>query len=121
MKSIDYDVSKMGFEAVFKPWQLMAIRFVWKSPVGVNSRTVYEGVNQMLGDDSISRASIINFLEDLREMEILRGVDETGKGGHHWVYSPAVDEEGLKKFIVETLVNKLVRDFPDETRKVLAN
>lgn len=119
MKRIEYDVSKIGFEAAFKNWQLKTIQVVWDNPEGVKSRIVYERVNQALGNDSISRASVINFLEALRGMGVLNGNDATGKGGHHWIYFAAMDEAGFKKFIVETMVTKLAEDFPIETKKAI--
>ncbi len=72
----------------------------------------------MLETDTISRASVINFLEDMREMGVISGEDKTGKGGHHWVYYPGLDEDGFKRFIVEKMVVSLMESFPAETRAV---
>ena len=120
MKSIEYDASKLGLSAVLKDYEEIALRIFWESRNGLKSRAVYEQVNQRLSPGSISRASIINYLEDLREMGVLHGEERTGKGGHHWVYSPAMDESGFKRFIVERLIGNLVRDFPEETGKALS-
>jgi hypothetical protein len=70
MKGREYDTSQAGFNAVLKDWQLKAMQVVWGSPDGANSRTVHQKVNQVLEGESISRASIINFLESQREMGI---------------------------------------------------
>jgi hypothetical protein len=35
----------------------------------------------------------------MREAGVLKGVEKTGKGGYHWIYSPAMDEAGFKQFI----------------------
>ena len=120
MKSIEYDASKLGLSAVLKDYEEIALRILWESRNGLKSRAVYEQVNQRLSPGSISRASIINYLEDLREMGVLSGEERTSKGGHHWVYSLAMDESGFKRFIVERLIGNLVRDFPEETGKVLS-
>jgi hypothetical protein len=72
--------------------------------------------NKALKISTISRASIINFLEWMRGMDVLAGDDRTGKGGHHWVYRAAMDESEFKRFVAETLLNSLMRDFPEETR-----
>ena len=120
MKSIEYDASKLGLSAVLKDYEEIALRIFWESRNGLKSRAVYEQVNQRLSPGSISRASIINYLEDLREMGVLSGEEKTGKGGHHWVYSPAMDESGFKRFIAERLIGNLVRDFPEETGKALS-
>jgi len=119
MKGIEYDTSQKGFNTVLKDWQLKATQVVWSSPNGVNSRTVHQKANQALQGETISRASVINFLEDLREMGVLSGEERTGKGGHHWVYYPKLDEAGFKRFIAETLLEKLIREFPGETSIVI--
>ena len=121
MIGIEYDASKAGLFAVLKDWQLKAMQVVWGSPKGANSRTVWQNVNRMLMDmgETISRASVINFLEEMREMGVFSGDERTGKGGHHWVYYPAMDEAGFKRFIVSTLLENLMRDFPEETKTAL--
>ena len=119
MKGIEYDVSQAGFAAMLKDWQLKAMQVVWNSPEGANSRTVWQKVNEKLGGDSISRASFINFLEAMREMGVIRGEEKTGKGGYHWVYYPAMDEAGFKRFIATILLESLMRDFPVETKAAL--
>jgi len=62
MKGIEFDASQTGLRAVLKDYQELALRVVWNSPEGANSRTVWEKVDRMLGGETISRASIINFL-----------------------------------------------------------
>jgi len=39
----------------------------------------------------------------MREAGVLKGVERTGKGGYHWIYSPAMNEAEFKEFIVKTL------------------
>jgi len=119
MKGIEYDVSQAGLLAVLKDWQLKAMQVVWNSPEGANSRTVWLKVNKLLGSSTISRASIINFLNDMKELGVLNGDDRTGKGGHHWVYKAAMDEAAFKRFIATTLLESLMRDFPEETKAAL--
>ena len=114
MNSIVYDSSQIGLRTVLREWQLKLLRVVWANKEGLNSRSAYESVNEALGSESISRASVINFLEDMRGMGVLSGVEETGKGGYHWVYFPAMDESGFKRFIAEKLIGSLRNSFPDE-------
>ena len=80
---------------------------------------MWDRVNAELKPGTISRASVINFLEDMREAGVLKGVERTGKGGHHWVYSPTMDEAEFKEFIAKTILGNLMRDFPEETRKAV--
>ena len=76
-------------------------------------------MNAELKPGTISRASIINFLEDMRKVGVLKGVERTGKGGHRWVYSPAMDESEFKQYIARTILESLMRDFPEETAEVV--
>jgi hypothetical protein len=80
MNGIEFDASQTGLRAVLKDYQELVLRVVWNSPEGVNSRTVWVKVNQMLGGETISRASIINFVEYMRKTGVLDAYDRTGKG-----------------------------------------
>lgn len=80
---------------------------------------VWTETNKALKTETISRASIINFLEDLHEIGVLSGIEDTGKVGHHWIYSPKLDEAGFKKYIVETMLTSLMESFPEETREAI--
>ncbi len=119
MKGIEYETGQKGLQAVLKDYQEQALKEIWANPTGLNSRKVHTQVNQRLKTRTISRASIINFLEDMREMGILKGEEKTGKGGHHWVYTPAMDESGFKHYIAETLIKCLLTNFPEETKKAI--
>ena len=119
MKSIVFDTSKSGFHAVLIDWQIKVMQVVWSNPEGIISRMVWQKVNEVLEGESISRASVINCLEDMREMGVLRGVEETCKGGHRWVYYPAMDEAGFKHFITARALENLMREFPEETREAI--
>ena len=119
MNGIVYDTSKVGFEAVLRVWQLRTLQVLWSSPEGAKSLTVWMKVNKMLEGETISRASIINCLEAMREMGILKGEEKSGKGGYHWIYYPAMEEAGFKKFIAEKMIASLMESFPEETREVI--
>jgi len=57
----------------------------------------------------------------MREMGVLNGVEKTGKGGHRWIYSPAMNEAEFKQYIARTILESLMRDFPEETKVALEN
>ncbi len=121
MYGLEYDTSQKGFNAVLKDWQLKAMQVVWSTSQGANSRMVWVKVNQMLNGETISRASVINFLEAMRELDVLSGKEVTGKGGHHWVYYPRLDEAGFKRYIAEKMIESLRGSFPEETRETIKN
>jgi hypothetical protein len=55
----------------------------------------------------------------MRNVGVLNGREESGKGGYHWIYGPAMDEEGFKRFIVMKLISSLMESFPEETRQAI--
>jgi hypothetical protein len=118
--NIEYDTAESGLRAVLKDCQELALRAIWATPEGLGSKAVWDRVNAEFKPNTISRASVINFLEAMREAGVLKGVEKTGKGGHHWIYSPAMNEARFKQYIAKTILESLMRDFPEETRKEVA-
>jgi len=116
---IEYDASEKGLRAVLKDYQELALRAIWANPEGLGSKAVTDRVNAELKPNTISRASVINFLEAMREAGVLKGVEKTGKGGHRWIYYPAMDEAGFKQHIARTILESLLRDFPEETAEAV--
>jgi len=88
-------------------------------PEGLGSRAVWDRVNAGLKGETISRASVINFLEAMREAGVLKGDEKTGKGGHRWIYSPSMSEAQFKQHIARTILESLLRDFPEETAEIV--
>jgi predicted transcriptional regulator len=119
MNGLEYDTSQTGLNTILKDWQLKVMQVVWNSPEGANSRAVHQKVNEMLTGETISRASVINFLEEWRERGVFSGKEQTGKGGYHWVYYPKMDEMGFIRYIVETIIDSLVKNYPDETKETI--
>jgi hypothetical protein len=117
--NIEYDTAESGLRAVLKDYQELALRAIWATPEGLGSRAVWDRVNAELKPNTISRASVINFLEAMREADVLKGDEKTGKGGYHWIYSPAMNENEFKEFIAKTILGSLLRDFPEETAEVV--
>ena len=87
---------------------------------GVGSRKTWEAVNDVLSPDrSMSRASVIFFLNRMVDQGVLDYRSATGKGGHHRIYYPIMDERGYKKHLLKTIVKSMMRDFPEETEEAL--
>ena len=115
------DPRASGLSKVLKDYQCEALRFIWKNEgKGLTSRMVHSHVNERLdGGKSISRASIINFLNAMVDEGVFDFVEEAGKGGYHRVYSAKLDEAGFKRSLAESFVSSLMKDFPEETIGVL--
>ena len=116
------DLSKNGYEMFFKDYQIHALQYLWSVGGGI-SRDVWLQVNTRLEGSisrpSISRASIINYLNDMVDNGILRYEERTGKGGHHRIYYHNYNESQLREYLASKIITKLLREFPEETRKAV--
>lgn len=118
--SIVFDTGEDGLQTFLTDWKETAIRKVFESERPLTSKDVWIRTNMELKDErSISRASIINFLNYMSELGVLDYVEETGKGGYHRRYSPRLDEAGLKSFVASSVISKLIEIWPHETWKIL--
>ncbi|OGD45566.1 hypothetical protein A3K69_08405 [Candidatus Bathyarchaeota archaeon RBG_16_57_9] len=106
---------------VLKDYQEVALQYLWRlDGEGASSRDVWVQVNEDLkGQRTISRASIINFLNSMVDEGVLNYTETTGKGGHRRIYSAKYNEAEFKEYIAKVVVRNLLRDFPEETRKAL--
>ena len=111
------DPAQEGLEKVLRDYQIEALKIIWAhNGDGLTSREVFEATNKRLGTGkSVSRASIINFLNAMCDEHILDFDEETCKGGMRRKYKKGLDEAGFKKHIVSDVLNSLMSDFPDET------
>lgn len=115
---IVFDPSKSGLEKVLKDYQIEALKTVWgRAEDGATSSDVYVHVNETLKSQgkTISRASIINFLNAMCDEGVLKYKEETGKGGYRRRYFPNLNEDEFKKFIAKEIFTSLLRDFPEQT------
>ncbi len=116
------DPTKNGFEKVLREYQIESLKLIWAHKGdGMTSREVYLAVNEVLGAKSVSRASIINFLNAMCEEGVLAFEEETCKGGMRRKYSTGLDESGFKVHIAEMVLKSLVIDFPEETISAIKN
>ena len=115
--TIVIDPSKTGLEKVLRDYQIEALRIIWgTNDRGLTSREVYQAVNKVLDTKTISRASIINFLNDMCDEGVLKYEEETCKGGTRRKYFTGLDEMGFRKHIAKVVLASLMKDFPDQTR-----
>jgi len=97
------DLSEQGLLMFFKDYQLESLRAIWVSAEGLSSRRVWAAV----GEDRISRASIINFLESAVANGLIEKRLETGKGGHHGIYYSTLGEKGTKEYLKKIFNERL--------------
>jgi len=121
MSGFKFNPSHPGLRKTLREYEELALRYVWSmGEKGAASRSIHETVNSELGSDkSISRASIINIMNKLVDQGVLAYREATGKGGYHKIYYPLMDEKGYVKYLINTMVESLMRDFPKETQEIL--
>jgi len=116
-----FDPAETGLRKTLREYEEIALRYIWSlSDEGAGSGKTWEHVNKELGEGkSISRASVIFYLNRMVEEGVLVFRDATGKGGHHKIYVTKLDEGGYKKYIVRALLESVAKDFPEVTEEVL--
>ena len=121
MSGFKFDPSQSGLRKMLKDWEELALRYIWSvGEEGAISGPIWKNVNEQLGPGkSISRASIIIIMNRLVDQGVLGYREGTGKGGHHKIYYPLMDEKGYMKYLIKTMVESLMRDFPEETKVIL--
>jgi len=119
--TLTFDTAGRGLAKVLRDYQIEALKLVWtKGDEGAISKEVWQHTNEVLkGIRTISRASIINFLNAIVDEGVLNYKEETCKGGTRRIYYPKLDESGFKKHIAKMVIKSLVRDFPGETNETL--
>jgi len=120
MSELIINISKSGLHKIFKEYELKALRYIWSSSQdGAGSGDIHQYVNNNLDGKKISRASIIGFLNDMAEMNVLRFDLRSGKGGMRRIYFPVFNETELIMQIVRDTLESYKKDFPNETKLVI--
>ena len=98
------DLTETGLAMFFRPYQIASLDLLWSSSENLSSREVWEKVNQAI-PGTISRASIINFLNASVENGLLDYVETTGKGGYRRLYVSKLSKDDTAKYL-----SKIVKD-----------
>jgi len=115
-----FNPENVGLSKVFRDYQEEAVKFIWEvGDRGAISKEVWAKVNERLVGKTISRASIINFLNAMVDEGVLDYDEETGKGGYHRVYRPKLDEPSFKRHVAQVMISSLMKDYPKETKEVI--
>ena len=115
-----FNPEKKGLTKILRDYQQEALKSVWKnSEKGLATGEVHEYVSRKI-DGSISRASIINFLKAMADEGVLNFKERTGKGGHHRVYTPRLNESEFKTYVAQTMIASLLKGFPEETKTAIS-
>ena len=122
MSSFKFDPMQKGLRKTLREYEELGLKFMWSIGYeGAGSGKTWVVINEKLGEEkSISRASVIFFLNRMVDQGVLGFRDATGKGGHHRIYYPLMDEEEYKKYILNTIIESMMKDFPEVTKETLS-
>ena len=86
-----FDIKQTGLRMFFKEWHIPLVQLIeadqFTETNPLRSRDAFINTNKALPEGkSISRASVIFFLQDLEEMGWLASRKQSGRGGMHDVY-----------------------------------
>ncbi len=111
--TLTIDLSQTGLGLVFKDYQELVMKNLWETGTGQSSRDAWVKANKGMRDNkdtrvSISRASIINFMNRMVDEGVLGYHEITGKGGHRRIYKAKTDEKGFWAYVTQLANEKLV-------------
>ena len=115
MLEFTLDPTMEGLNKIHSEYEELALQTLWNlGEEGANSRKVWDTVcNNLSEGNSISRASIIFFLNRMVEQGVLSFRDATGKGGHQKIYYPILDRQEYITQIAKTCIQSMLKDFPE--------
>jgi len=109
-----------GLGTHLKPYEAAILNEVWDAQEPLGSGSVWQTLkNRGIrtnpdARNTVSRASVIFFLNDMVDDGVFDWKDATGKGGHHRLYFSKVSREEYPKYLVEQVMEALRRTFPDD-------
>ena len=104
-----YDTAEEDLQKVLKWYMVETFKYVANND-GVSSREAWQHVKE-IGD--ISRASIINGMNDLVDWGVFTYEETTGKGGYRRIYYTDMNEKGLKIWVIRKLLEDLLQFYPE--------
>ena len=115
------DPSKNGLRKMLREYEELTLKYTWETGnEGIKSGPAWSVVNERLGEGkTISRSSIINFLNKMVDQGVLTWKEATGKGGYHKIYVVKLDETEYIKNVLRTVIESMMEDFPKESLEVL--
>lgn len=113
------DTDKKGLAAIFKDWHVSLVEELFERPL--TSGEAYKFLEEQniraakREHGTVSRASVINFLNKLVDLGLSDYDIKTGKGGQAKIYKMTLTREEFAHKIIGMFVNKLRESFPEES------
>ncbi len=99
-----FDLEMPGLRSIFKPYQIEAMEVIWDTGGLWTTAEVWKRVNKRMKPETVSRASIINFLAKMEEEGYLSYDEATGKGGYHRRYAAMHSAEVFKEVMSDRII-----------------
>lgn len=114
------DTDQKGLTAIFKDWQVPLVEELFRRKLTSKEATDFleerDIRTSQKGRGPVSRASVINFLNDIVDQGLLDYDAESGKGGYHRIYKMTHTRKEFAHKITDKFVNKLLEAFPKENK-----
>jgi Fe2+ or Zn2+ uptake regulation protein len=104
--NLEMDLSETGLEMFFKPYMVKSLDILWRNNKHLSSREIWEMVNEEL-EETISRASVINFLNAAVDLGLLDFKEITGKGGYRRIYKPRLSKPDTSEYLSNNVKDHL--------------
>ena len=116
-------LGKEGLLVAFKPYAAEMLRELWrrKGQKGATSRNMEDHLKTK--ENEVSRASVIQELNNFVALGIASYETGTGKGGHHRIYSAKMTEEEFWEWLARQACETLISasNMPNLYEKVLSS
>lgn len=120
-----------GSRAIFQEWQTILLEELFRRQETypeelrlrkMSSRDGYEHLKELgirtaksRSPGTVSRATVINFLNDFVDAGMITFTEETGKGGHRRLYEMLLTRAQFDKRVIAEFVGKLAEIYPEES------
>jgi len=100
------DLTKNGFDSVFTPWQQACITLLTSNRFpSWTSAQLHMGLEEMLMENNVSRASVIGFMKELEVWSIVTVTKDSKQGGDYRIYHPNYTKEELGNHLASLAEN----------------
>jgi predicted transcriptional regulator len=115
---VKLNTKEKGRRAIWREYEQIAIDYLYEEGTPQGSGPVFHATLKelMIQEKSISRASIIFFLNRLRDQKLVEYTEGTGKGGHHGLYHAHLTREEFEARVMETILESALDALPTVDR-----
>ncbi len=115
-----FNAGQTGLRKFVKPHEEHALRCIWDhGRGGVSFAEICEYTNSRLGGDRVPELVLNDFLEEMVQNGVIGYREKDERSKPESVYSPILDEGALKKRYIETLIRRLMAEFPEASKAAI--